>query len=85
MLSLLNVIGLSLTLLGAIFLACNYLISNKKAAELGVSRVAGETLEENLKLPAVQDRLKQRRYAIIGLSMVILGFVIQILALITEC
>lgn len=71
-------IGLVFDLFGAFFLAYGLIISKKKAIELGVSRFCGDKDEENLKLPQVQDRLKQSYNAIIGLILLGIGFVLQI-------
>jgi len=40
--------------------------------------LCGDTDEKNLKLPAVQDRIKQSRNAIIGLSLLAVGFLLQL-------
>lgn len=74
----LNVIGLLLDLIGAIILAYGQIISRKTAIDLGVSKLCGDTDEKNLKLPAVQDRIKQSRNAIIGLSLLAVGFLLQL-------
>ena len=42
-----------------------------------VSRIAGDTDDENLKLPAVSDRLGHSRWAIIALVLLVLGFGLQ--------
>ena len=73
-----NVIGLSFDLFGAVFLAWGLIISNKEAIELGLSRFTGDTNKENIKLPAVQDRIKQSKNAKIGLSLLVIGFLLQI-------
>jgi hypothetical protein len=43
-------------------------------------RLAGETMEENLKLPAVRDRLAQSRDVRMGTGFLVAGFVLQIVA-----
>ena len=75
----LNVIGLFLDIAGACFLTWGLIISKKKAIELGITRFCGDTDEENLKLPVVVDRLRQSRNAIIGLVLLIVGFLLQII------
>ena len=75
----LNIIGLIFSVLGSLSLARGLFISRKEALELGVSRWASETDEENLKLPQVQDRLKQRKWGIIGAIFLFIGFVLQAL------
>ncbi len=73
-----NIAGLSSDLIGAIFLAYGLVISKKEAIKLGVSRFCSNKDEDNLRLPGVQDRLKQSRNAIIGLVFLAVGFILQI-------
>ncbi len=73
------IIGLCFELLGAIFLAYGLILSKKKAIELGLSYWADDTEEGDLKLPQVQDRLKQSRNAIIGIILLGVGFILQII------
>jgi hypothetical protein len=75
-----NIVGLASDAVGAIFLTYGLLISRERAVELGVSRLSGETVEENLRLPAVADRLRQSRNAAIGLGFLLVGFALQIVA-----
>lgn len=77
--NLLNVIGLILGLLGSLSLVRGLFISRRKALELGLPRWAGATDEENLKLPQVQDRLKQKKWGIIGAILLFTGFTLQLL------
>jgi hypothetical protein len=42
--------------------------------------VDGETLEENVRLPGIADRLRQSRNAEIGLAFLVAGFLLQIVA-----
>jgi len=79
MINWLNILGIVFSFLGAISLAIGLFISKKEAIRLGVSRVSGETEEEKIKLPAVQDRLKQRKYGIIGAVLLFIGFILQLL------
>jgi len=69
------------SLMGGLSFARGLFISNKKAIELGVSRWGGNTDQENLKLPAVKDRIEQRKYGIIGAIFSILAFVLQIVVI----
>lgn len=78
----LNVFGLILTFLGSIAFARGLFISKEEALELGVSKWASDKEEENLKLPQVQDRLKQRKWGVIGATLASFGFILQLLALI---
>jgi hypothetical protein len=70
--------GLVLDVAGAIVLAYGLIISRDDALRLGVGRWAGDTDEENVKLPQVRDRLRQSRNAKIGLVLLFCGFVLQI-------
>lgn len=76
----LNIIGLSLDIIGAIIMSFGLIVSKKDAIELGVSKWGGDTDTENLKQPKVRDILKQSRNAIIGLAILVLGFTVQIVA-----
>jgi hypothetical protein len=73
-------IGLILDIFGAVVLARGLMITNEDAISLGLSRFAGETEEENLRQPAVRDRLIQSRNAKIGLVLLVLGFLGQLAA-----
>lgn len=75
----LNIFGLTLSFLGSMAFARGLFITKKKALRLGVSRWASEKEEENLKLPQVEERLKQRTWGIVGAILVTLGFVIQLI------
>lgn len=74
-----TVTGLVLDIIGAAVLSWGLFITKKEAIELGLSRVCGDSDEENLKLPQVADRLKQSRNAKYGLFLLVLGFVSQII------
>lgn len=78
----LNTAGLILSFLGSLAFAKGLFISQKQAINLGVSRFSGNTDEENLRLPQVQDRLTQRNWGITGAILVTTGFVLQLLTLI---
>jgi hypothetical protein len=56
------------------------IVTRSQPVELGVMRLAGETLEENLQLPAAKDRLRQSRHAAWGLGLLALGFALQLVA-----
>lgn len=76
-----NVAGLAFDIVGATVLSFGLFLSKAEAIELGLGAgLAGETDEENLRLPAVQDRLRQSRNAKIGLALLVLGFGLQIVA-----
>jgi hypothetical protein len=74
-----TVAGLAADIIGAWILAAGLFISNEEAVELSVSRAAGESVEENLQLPAVQDRLRQSSRAKLGVLVLGLGFLLQAL------
>ena len=75
-----NTFGLVADIIGVGLLSWGLFVSEEKAIELGVSRVAGDTDEENVTLPAVADRLKQSLFAKWGLPILVAGFVLQIAA-----
>lgn len=76
----LNVIGLACDVVGAVWLAWGLFLSEDDAIALGVSRIAGDTKEQNLELVAVKDRLRQSRNAKFGTAFLVLGFVLQMVA-----
>lgn len=73
-----SVIGIFCDIIGAVVLTYGLIISKKDAIELGISRICGNTDEENLALPQVRDRLKQSRNAKIGMVLLVIGFMLQI-------
>ncbi len=74
-----NIVGLGLDFIGAVFLLYGLIISEKKAVELSVSYICGDTHEENLPLPTTRDLLKQSRNAITGMAFLVMGFLLQII------
>ena len=72
--------GLMMDIAGVYILASGLITSEDRALELGLSRWVGDTREENLKIPAVADRLIQSRQAKIGLPVLIIGFACQAVA-----
>jgi len=78
-----NAIGLLCDLLGAAVLATGLFIGEDNALKLGSPYyVEGtpETRAEDLKIPPVQDRLRQSDRAKAGLAILTVGFVLQIVA-----
>lgn len=71
-------VGLVLDIIGAAILARGLIISQREAIDLGSSYIMGDTDEENLKIPPIRDRIRQSRNAKIGVSILIFGFVLQI-------
>lgn len=74
----LTLLGLGFDIIGAVFLIYGLIVSKEKAVDLGVSRLVGTSLD-NLELPAVKDRIKQSRNAVIGLAFLVVGFFLQML------
>jgi hypothetical protein len=69
--------GLVADIVGTIVVVSAVLTSKERAIEAGVPQLAGETNDENLKLPAVRDRLNQSRRAAIGVGLLVAGFALQ--------
>ena len=76
----LNIAGLVLNIAGAVVIAAGIIVSKKGAVHVASMYLGGETLEENVKLPPVVDRLRQSRLAKWGLGLITLGFIVQLLA-----
>ena len=77
-LNLLDLLGLLITLAGAVVLCSGLLISSRGALDVGVSRAVESNDRDNICLPTVQDRLKQARHARIGMMLFTIGFLLQI-------
>ena len=73
----LNVVGIVLNLLGGWILASILILDEEKALKYGVTKWAGNR-EENLRLPMVRLFLEQSRRTVIGMSVISLGYVLQI-------
>ena len=76
----LDILGLVIAMSGAIVLACALVISRKQALRVGVARVADDNDELNLKLPHVCRKQHESRFALIGMVLLIIGFLLQIAA-----
>ena len=76
---LFSALGLILTVLGAGVAARSAILTKETAVEIGVSRLVGETMEENLALPAVKNLLAASRNAQIGLWLVATGTALQLI------
>lgn len=72
----LNIIGLILNLVGTLCLAIGVIVSKKRALD-SISGWLSYHEEENLRMPVVQDRIRQSRNTIIGLVFLAIGFVLQ--------
>lgn len=75
----LDLLGLIITLIGAIVLAFSLIISQKQALKIGISRIAEESDEKNICLPHVRDELRESRFALIGVILLSIGFLLQII------
>jgi cell division inhibitor SulA len=73
------IIGLSLTLMGAGSATWGVWLSPDQALDRGVSRLSGDTREQDLQLPAVQNLLEQSRFALLGFILIGAGTVLQII------
>lgn len=75
----LTIVGVILTTIGASLIGWNDIMSEDKAIEVGVPRWAG-TKEENRQLPAVRELLRRNKNSRRGLSFVVVGAMVLILA-----
>jgi hypothetical protein len=75
----LEILGIVFNLLGSLSLARGLFISKYEATQLGMSRWGAETDKENLQLPAVRDRLRQRKWGSIGAILLLIGSAFLIL------
>jgi hypothetical protein len=76
----LNILGLLFGFIGTVILTMTQFMDKKQAIKLGLPYWAGNTDEENEKIPQVQQLLKQSRYAKIGFLFIALAFLLQLLA-----
>lgn len=76
---LLNLFGLLLCAAGAAILAYGLIVSGRRALEVGLPRMASESDEQNACLPHVRDRMRQSRFALIGVVVMTVGFLLQII------
>ena len=74
----LDLLGLIFAMTGTIVLACGLIVSRKQALRIGVSHIADDSDEMNINLPHVCHQLRQSRFALIGLILLIVGFLLQI-------
>ena len=74
-----DIIGLVVALLGAISVAYGLIIPRKQALKVGVSRISEDSDEKNIKLPHVRDEMRESRFALIGMLLLIVGFLLQII------
>jgi hypothetical protein len=72
-------IGLIIALAGVIILGGGLIISRKHALKVGVSRFAEESDKKNISLPNVQNEIRKSRFALIGVTLLSIGFLFQII------
>ena len=75
----LNFVGLLFAMAGAITLACGLIIPGKDALNIGTPRLAGDNDRQNQCLPQVRDRIRESRFAFIGIILMAVGFLLQII------
>jgi hypothetical protein len=75
--NLLTLIGQLLTLWGAVVAARAVILTERDAIDIGVTRIAGDTDEENLQLTAVKNLLSASKSAQKGLWLVAIGTIFQ--------
>jgi len=76
---MLTVLGLAISLVGACITARAVILKDNDAVNGGLSRISGETNEENLRLPMVQNLLASSRGARRGLLLIAGGTLLQII------
>jgi hypothetical protein len=64
--------GFIIALIGAIILAWGLIISRKQALKVGISRFAEDSEKENVCLPHVRDEIRESRFALVGLILLIM-------------
>jgi purine-cytosine permease-like protein len=74
----LDILGLMITMSGAVVLACALIISKKQALRVGVARVADDSDESNVNLPHVRNKQRESRFALVGIVLLVFGFLLQI-------
>ena len=76
----LDILGLAIAMSGAIVLACALIISRRQALRVGVARVAHDDDELNVNLPHVCRKQRESRFALVGMVLLVIGFLLQIAA-----
>ncbi|MFA5539877.1 MAG: hypothetical protein WDA23_11800 [Gemmobacter sp.] len=77
-------LGLALTLAGAWITARAVILREDDAINIGLARFSGETREENLRLPMVQNLLASSRGARRGLLFIAGGTALQLVPIIVR-
>lgn len=73
----LSFVGLCVDTVGALLILSGVFLTKSKAIKIGVPRLAGDTDEENLRLPSVANLIFQSRRAVWGTVCLVVGFVLQ--------
>lgn len=73
-------LGLCFDIVGAVLILSGVHLSKLQAIDTGLMRLGGTTIEENLKNPLVVNLLVQSRRALWGTVSLIVGFVLQAVA-----
>jgi hypothetical protein len=76
----LDIIDLLITLSGLIIVAMGLNIPTKQALKIGVCLMTEDKNDKNMRLFNVQDRVREARLALIGVILIVIGFVLQIIA-----
>lgn len=79
-----DILGLIFALMGVSALAFGLIVSRKRALQVGVSRISEESDEQNIKLPHVQDEIRESRFAMLGLILLAVGFLLQIIGTLAQ-
>lgn len=74
-----NFIGLLFAMAGAIILAFGLIVSPERARQVGLPLMVAESDEYNLCLPHVRDRTRTSRFALLGIVVMSVGFMLQII------
>ena len=80
----LDLAGLLLALSGALILALGLIVSKRRALKIGVSRMAEDRDDQNRFLPHVRDEIRESRFALMGVILLIIGFLLQIVGRIVQ-
>ena len=72
-----NLVGLAFTFVGAGCGVVGVWVTPDQTVDLGVTRFAGTTKEQNLQFPAVQNLIRQSKFAVAGFVLIGAGTVSQ--------
>ncbi len=74
-------VGVLLGIGGVCWLALGLVIPADQALLVGTARLAGDSSEQNRRLPAVRDRVRQSRHALAGLVLLLAGALVLLAAI----